>query len=542
MSVQGDSWITWQTEQSQKWTEAAREYYDETPTRQQVRAYQRRCHRLVVPLYGAVCAAWGWDGRNRTAPRGVPLPDYEAVLAGRESSPSLATCEKIPTSNSPENETPESADTPALRPADQQALTTAVAAEVAGGDPDALAEAVMAGTDAQEALHHVRGRSDRRQKLVVELIRSGEVPHAKRLAACGQQSVQLRCPDDRAAGGCGSKDNYLTMTCDSRLCPTCGKRRQGQALERYGDVLDEWRHPTMLRLSLPGRVDPDDVGRAAEALRGAFGRLRRRVIPPEGSHQGKRWVWDRDDGEPADHHWKAALLAAGRHDLARRWQKQYVRPAQHRVDDCPDCYTDRVRCEDYRTHGHDVEQCGDCWERKVRCDHYRRHPPKGIPVDELLRAGLYGVDAKQCEDGSVNVHLHVLTDCPYVPQAALSAAWDDLTAAPVVDVRRIEDRGEGDRIDALLETVGYAAKPPEYETVEAAVEYQKALGGSKLIQPFGAVHGNVPESEAALLCADCGETPAWWEYLGTVDEALDTMGTDWTDPTQGENDPPEGAA
>jgi hypothetical protein len=33
-------------------------------------------------------------------------------------------------------------------------------------------------------------------------------------------------------------------------------------------------------------------------------------------------------------------------------------------------------------------------------------------------------------------------------------------------------------------------------------------------------------------------TPAWWDYLGVVDDRIDTMGKSWDDPTQGENDPP----
>jgi len=35
-------------------------------------------------------------------------------------------------------------------------------------------------------------------------------------------------------------------------------------------------------------------------------------------------------------------------------------------------------------------------------------------------------------------HLHVAVDCPYVPQALLSAAWADLTGSSVVDIRVIK--------------------------------------------------------------------------------------------------------
>jgi hypothetical protein len=109
----------------------------------------------------------------------------------------------------------------------------------------------------------------------------------------------------------------------------------------------------------------------------------------------------------------------------------------------------------------------------------------------------------------------------------------------VVDVRRVEERGESDGATALMEVVGYAAKPPEHETTEAAVAYVTALKGSKLIQPSGELHGNTPCEEAELVCADCELTPSWWNYEGTVDGRYATMGTTWSDPTQGENDPPE---
>jgi hypothetical protein len=530
---------------------------------------------------------------------------------------SVPTCEKVPTSilprrsSDPDDDDGEEFDgEPSSDPHEQDAVDTFTGARRRnfGGDDCSLfeiREATQKGMDARQAIRAAIGRGERRQRLVVGLINAGEVSHALRLATCMQQSVQLGC------SGCGCEENYIPMTCDSRLCPDCGQRRQGQVMGKYRDVISTWDHPTMLRLSLPGRVEATEgeLSRAVDALRGAFGRLRRRVIPIEGEHQGKRWVWSSDGGEPADHYWKSALLAQGRVDLARRWQKRYVRPARHTVDDCTDCGSVRcaasrhtvddctdcgsvrcavsrhtvegcgscgpVRCEDAGTQGHRVGECPDCHDR--RCDlhdpnhrvedcsdcHDRRcdlHDPnhrvedcsdchdhrcelagqqvEGIPVEEVLGSGLYGVDAKQGEDGSVNVHLHILTDCAYLPQAALSSLWDDIIAAPVVDIRRVEERGERSRETALMETAGYAAKPPQYESIEGAVAYAKALKGAKLVQPFGNLHGNAPEMDARLLCAGCGTTPHKWAYLGTVDEALDTVGRDWTDPTQGENDPP----
>lgn len=37
-------------------------------------------------------------------------------------------------------------------------------------------------------------------------------------------------------------------------------------------------------------------------------------------------------------------------------------------------------------------------------------------------------------------HLHIIADCAYVSQAWLSATWDELTGAPIVDIRRVNSR------------------------------------------------------------------------------------------------------
>jgi hypothetical protein len=252
-------------------------------------------------------------------------------------------------------------------------------------------------------------------------------------------------------------------------------RKTGQVVGQYRDRVGAWDAPTMLRLSLPDRVSRDGLRDGIDALREAFGNLRRRVVPAEGSHQGKRWVWKRDGGEPADHYWQSALCASGRRDLAARWETQYVSQG------------------------------------------------KGIPFSEIVREGFYGVDIKQKEDGRFNVHLHVLADCPYLPQAALSSVWDDVVGAPVVDIRRVEERGEFDEESALVETIGYAAKAPEFEEPEDEAKFLTALKGTKLIQPFGDLHGNTPDVEALLRCANCELEPAYWNYQGVVRGRRETV-------------------
>ncbi|MFB6218694.1 MAG: hypothetical protein ABEH77_05875 [Halobacteriaceae archaeon] len=395
--------------------------------------------------------------RAHTSPAFLALSYQAAGIEPPGTPHSVPTCEKVPTSDR----------------------------ERVENHPDTY-ELVERTTDAREALHAALSQNRDRQRKILALIEAGEIAHAKRFALCRRKSVQLECPDEyyptewgeQHAGGCGSDDNYVPVHCDSRLCDHDMRRKQGQVAGQYRPVVENWDCPTMLRLSLPSRVEPTEaeIETGLDRLRNAFGKFRRRVIPPEGEHQDKRWVWKRDGGEPADHYWKQALMQAGERRLAKYLELKYVEQG------------------------------------------------RGIPVDEVLREGFYGVDIKQDpDDGTLNIHLHVLADCPYIPQAALSALWDDLTDAPVVDVRRIEERGEQDRESAVMETIGYAAKAPEFETVEAEVAYFQALKGSKLVQPFGDLHGNTPEVPAFLRCSECDSTPEYWNYERTVNGYHDNM-------------------
>ena len=336
-------------------------------------------------------------------------------------------------------------------------------------------------TDATEALQASIGRSSRRQSHVVGLIGAGEPGHAKRLAQCMRQSVQLECPT--LAGGCGSDDNFVPASCDSRLCPTCMNRRMGRAIEKYEPVVKSMDSPTLLTFT---QENVTDLAKGKEAVQGAFGRLRRRVIPTSGEQGEKRWIWRRDGGAPADEYWKAKLLGARRHDLARSLQRRFVDEG------------------------------------------------KGIPFSEVVDGGVYGIDIKQQESGRYHVHIHVIADMAYVPQAAFSSVWQDVTGAPIMDVRRIGQREGLSAESAIAEVVGYVAKPPAFETAEAEIEYLTALKGSRLIQPFGSVHGNVPKLRNLLQCADCETAPAYWNYLGYVDGCYDTM----TLATDGDRPPP----
>jgi len=440
----------------------------------------------VIHQQAAVDDVDNFGGEELTRREARLLRDFYAGLSAAAGSfdspevpPSLATWEQLPkvdaVPDSPKGGLSGS-ESPAVDALKSDMLKLAFRAGV-----DDVDRAMRVATEAAnsgaggEALQAALRRDDgeRRQK-VVGLLERGEVSEAKGLAYCGRRSVQLECPDG-LAGGCGHEDNFVPISCDSRLCPDCMNSRIGELVQQYKPAVQGFENPTFGTWTIE---NVSDVEKGVDAAMGAFGRFRRRTIAPAGetTRDGttKRWVWWRDGGKPAIR-WKTKLIENGNRELARKLDKQYVQQNRR------------------------------------------------IPISELITSGIYAIDIKQKGPEEFNIHLHTIMDMVWTPQAALSEVWEDVSGAPVMDVRRIYGR-DGDSIEsALLETVGYAAKAPEFESIDDEVEYMSALKNRRLVQPFGDLHGNTPELKAALRCAKCGETPAWWTYHGLVDERRDNM-------------------
>ena len=466
------------------WREECRRFKEQqrAPEPSKVLAYIRRCHRMVVPLYGAMCAYW-------------------QAHAPPETSPSLATWEQVSRTDAvcdfsdgslsqTENDVSRISDRVrvdrfGMDPNQAWGLEMAFRGGV--DDPGRAVQLATESIGAPSILSCVLERSQERREKVYRLIECGEFAQARALATCGEMSAQLGCPE--MGGGCGFEENYVPISCDSRLCPECMRRRIGQLVERYERAVADFRTPVFGTFTVENVTveTAGDLVRGVEAVQGAFGRLRQRTIPPEGSTERvgsdgnvsrKRWVWKTDGGEPATDYWRTDLIRAGYRDRADRLEREYVDEGRN------------------------------------------------IPFKELVDAGIYAIDIKQKGPAEFNIHLHAIMDAAYIPQPALSSVWEDLVpGSPVVDIRRIYDRDGGTVRGALVETVAYACKAPEFESVGDEVNYLKALKGKRMVQPFGELHGNVDDLPPSLCCAECDKMPAWWEYLGVVNERVDNMGS-----------------
>ena len=327
---------------------------------------------------------------------------------------------------------------------------------------------------AREALLAGVSRGSKRRAQVDELVRQGDPGHARRLASCGRQSAELAC------GDCGGS-NYVPISCDSRLCSDCMTRRMGELIGKYSPTIaNSWPRPTLLTLTIP---NVEDAVGGKERVQDAFGRFRRRVVPLSGeSRTGqKRWAWKpwMLDG-PVTDPWRGQVLQGRGREFVESVEREFV------------------------------------------------DEDRGVPMDRLMRGGLYGIDIKQQDTDRFHVHIHALIDMAYVPQPALAEVWRDVTGASgdageIVDVRRIRG-GDRDEIeDALAEVTGYVTKPPEFESVEDEVAVMLELKGARLVQPFGDLHGRTVEDTAWLLCSCCDRAPDHWEYLGVVDKVDDEI-------------------
>lgn len=123
-----------------------------------------------------------------------------------------------------------------------------------------------------------------------------------------------------------------------------------------------------------------------------------------------------------------------------------------------------------------------------------------------VRGGLQTIEVVNKRRGW-HVHLHVILDSDYLPQAKLSKDWGEITGGSfIVDIREAGTVAEG-----LKYCLKYLSKAPVLSGHEE--EYREAVEGLRLVQPFGSLYGDLVVSLPNVMCRECGGH-AWvcWEF------------------------------
>lgn len=153
------------------------------------------------------------------------------------------------------------------------------------------------------------------------------------------------------------------------------------------------------------------------------------------------------------------------------------------------------------TLAHKGEGCGAMLDRLHHAFRKMRQTPEWA---EHVTGGVYVVQVTRNEHrGEWHVHLHMVIDGDYWPQALLSRLWLKITGdSKIVDIRAVHDRRQVAKYLA-----DYVAKPNDVISWSwaAIVEYADAMHGRRLVHTFGSAHGVKIEDETDAGDADSGE-------------------------------------
>jgi len=133
-----------------------------------------------------------------------------------------------------------------------------------------------------------------------------------------------------------------------------------------------------------------------------------------------------------------------------------------------------------------------------------------------VTGGGYAIETTyNAEAGTWHVHMHILADVGWIPQAELSAAWEDITGSPVVWINAVGSGGDSQTPEeAAREIAKYIVKPGEFLDEPALVdEYLKAVKRMRLWQTFGASLG-VKREDEGFEWPDCWCGENRWQYVG----------------------------
>lgn len=113
--------------------------------------------------------------------------------------------------------------------------------------------------------------------------------------------------------------------------------------------------------------------------------------------------------------------------------------------------------------------------------------------------GVYAVEVTRgAADTHWHVHLHVLVDSCFIPQAELSSVWERCSGGGI----RVWIEAVHDRQEQAAYVAGYVCKPdklPEWERDQIA-EFATAMHGRRVLHTFGSLHGQKADPKPEPEC------------------------------------------
>lgn len=129
-------------------------------------------------------------------------------------------------------------------------------------------------------------------------------------------------------------------------------------------------------------------------------------------------------------------------------------------------------------------------------------------IEKKIRSGFVVIELSP----SFHLHFHAVIDTPnYLPQSALSEAWEKISGRYIVWISKCTPRL------ALSYLIKYVVKSPEFESSEAFVDYYLITKNRRLFSTIGELYRcKPPKFIGFMICPKCGDMLEYvrsWKYV-----------------------------
>lgn len=271
---------------------------------------------------------------------------------------------------------------------------------------------------------------------------------------CQKVTRRKNCPTGYIAHlrtNCGYRQ-ATPIYCKSILCRECEKRRAIEAQERWYEVLAQYKHLSMMTLTVKG---DSKLEKQLALLDSAF----RKLLDYRLGQRNRAIILNNVKAE------LESLFKQGKDkDKLNKWQRS---------------------TEAFLT----------------MCEKKEKEEGKSFKFRKLLE-GLSSLEVTYNTSADLwHSHRHLILSMPFIPEIVLSVIWQIVTdqAGKIVDIRTVKDLKEG-----LKETIKYTTKAWEIPQ-EKEEELIKAMRNKKRLWPIGRIKPIKPPPKPCPYCksTDC---------------------------------------